>query len=123
MRSIILTIAYGEDIVKITYDALASSDIAAYLKPNYAVAIKPNLVVPRPASDGATTHPEVVKGIIRFLKEYGVKGIGIIESSAISDNTKAAFKVCGYERLRLEYGVSLFNLKSDSTVRAAFLTH
>jgi uncharacterized protein (DUF362 family) len=116
----VLTVAYGKDIVKITRGALAASDIGAYLKQGMAVALKPNLVVARPANEGATTHPEVVEGVIQFLKEFGITDITVIESAWIGDSTKRAFKVCGYEDLSKKYGVPLIDLKSDS---AATLSH
>jgi len=105
--------AYGKDIVRTTYDALVASDIGAYLKTNYTVSIKPNLVVSRPASEGATTHSEVIEGIILFLRDFGVKEIKIIESSWVGDSTKRAFKNCGYEPLFRKYGVPLIDLKDD----------
>jgi len=115
-RLAMITINYGKDWVKTTYDALAASDIGIYLKPGMTVAVKPNLVIPSPASDGATTQPEVVEGIILFLREFGVKKINIMESSAVGYSTKQAYKVCGYEALEKKYGVSLIDLKSSSAV-------
>jgi len=105
---------YGDKITTNTYDALAASDIASYLSAGMAVSIKPNLVVPGPASAGAITHPEVVEGIILFLRDQGVKDIKIIESSWVGDSTKRAFKYCGYEELSGEYGIPLIDLKDDS---------
>jgi uncharacterized protein (DUF362 family) len=117
-----LTISYGTDISQITYEALAASDIREYLKPHFSAAIKPNLVVPRPASDGATTHPETAEGILRFLLDFGIPPakISIIESSWIGDCTRRAFKACGYETLREKYGVQLFDLKEDSCIKAEY---
>ena len=106
-------VTYGSDITKNTYDTLKASDISAYLKADYSVAIKPNLVVPGPASLGATTHPEVVEGIIQYLKDFGVKNIRIIESSWIGDSTKRAFKDCGYVSLSKKYDIPLIDLKDD----------
>ncbi|MCL1862272.1 MAG: DUF362 domain-containing protein [Defluviitaleaceae bacterium] len=110
-----LVISYGKEIEKITYETLAASDICEYLRPHFSVAIKPNLVVSRPADDGATTHPEVVEGIIRYLLDFGVSAhkISIIESSWLGDDTRRAFFACGYEPLRDKYGVELFDLKQD----------
>ncbi|MCL2853428.1 MAG: DUF362 domain-containing protein [Defluviitaleaceae bacterium] len=85
-----------------------------YLQPNFKVAVKPNLILARAAEDGATTHPEVVEGIILFLKDFGVRDIKIIESAWVGDSTKRAFKVCGYEALGKRYGVELEDLKDDS---------
>ena len=110
-----LIINYTTAATQGAYDALKASDIGLCLRPGQAVAIKPNLVVPRPANLGATTHPELVEGIILFLQAYGIKDISIIESSAIGESTKAAFRNCGYETLAEKYGVSLFDLKNDAT--------
>ncbi|MCL1859056.1 MAG: DUF362 domain-containing protein [Oscillospiraceae bacterium] len=107
-------VTYGKDIVKNTYDILKESDIDLYLNSNFSVSIKPNLVVSRPAYDGATTHPEVIEGIIIFLKDFGVKKIKIIESSWVGDSTKRAFKNCGYEEISRKYNVPVIDLKSDS---------
>jgi uncharacterized protein (DUF362 family) len=110
-----IVVAYGEDIIRNAYDALTASDIISYLNAGMSVSIKPNLVVPCPASGGATTHPEVVEGIILFLKDFGVKSIKIIESSWVGDSTKRAYKFCGYEDLSQKYSVPLIDLKSDSS--------
>jgi len=109
-----LVITYGSDITKNTYDTLVASDISAYLKADFAVSLKPNLVVPGPASNGAVTHPEVVDGVIRYLKDFGVTRIKIIESSWVGDSTKRAFKFCGYEELARKYDIPLIDLKPDS---------
>ena len=109
-----IVVNYGQDITKTTYEALAACDISSYLRLGMNVAIKPNLVVPGPASAGATTHPEVVEAIIYFLKDFGITNITIIESSWIGDCTKQAFKYCGYEELSQKHDVPLFDLKSDS---------
>jgi len=109
-----IVITYGGDIIKNTYDTLKASDIDSYLKPEFNVSLKPNLVVPGPASNGAVTHPEVVEGIIIYLKEFGIKNIKIIESSWVGDSTKRAFKYCGYEELAEKFNVPLIDLKNDS---------
>ena len=115
-----ITVTYGDEITKNTYNTLANSDISSYLKADYKVAIKPNLVVPGPASLGATTHPEVVEGIVLFLKDFGVTNIKIIESSWIGAGTKQAFKDCGFVDLSRKYDIPLVDLKDD---RCTTLTH
>jgi hypothetical protein len=111
-----LVINYGKDWVKTTYDALAASDIGIYLKTVKSVSIKPNLVTPQNANNGATTHPEVVEGIIRFLKDNGIQKITIMENSAVGYNTKKAFKVNGYEILQKKYSVPLIDLSDDNII-------
>ena len=115
-----LVISYGADAVKSTSDALGASDIGSYLKRGGSAAIKPNLVVPRPASEGATTHPEVVGAVIRFLKDFGIKEIKIIESSGAGYSTKRAFAACGYEALSKKYGVRLIDLTEDGRVTRTY---
>ena len=78
------------------------------------IAIKPNLVTPSPASYGATTHPEIVAGIIEFLKERGYGNIVIAEGSWVGDKTSEAFEYCGYNALAAEYDVSLIDTKKQA---------
>ena len=106
-------INYGNDWTKVTYDLLEVSDINEYIKAGMSVAIKPNLVNTSPPSNGATTHPEVVEGIIRFLKDFGIQDIKIMESSAIGYSTQRAYKNCGYETMAKKYGVPLVDLKNS----------
>jgi len=112
-----IVINYGKDWAKMTADALAASDIGKYLKPGFSVSIKPNLVVPQPASNGATTHPEVVEGIIMFLRDFGIQNINIIENSAVGYSTRQAFRVCGYEALQKKHAVPLIDLKNDRCIK------
>ncbi|MCL1804367.1 MAG: DUF362 domain-containing protein [Eubacteriaceae bacterium] len=114
-----ITVNYGKNYLQTVYEALKASDILQHLDPGMAVAIKPNLVVPKPASYGATTHPEVVEGIIVFLREAGVEKISIIESSWVGASTKDAFEACGYERLSSQYGVALVDLKGSTATQAS----
>ena len=107
-----IAINYGTDWQKTAYETLAASDIGQCLRPGMAVSIKPNLVLPSPPSQGATTHPEVVEGIVRFLRDFGIRKIKVMESSAAGYCTKKAFKVCGYEELAKKCGIELVDLKN-----------
>lgn len=81
-----------------------------------SIGIKPNLVCASPANEGATTHPEIVEGIIIYLLNNGYKNIKIIEGSWVGDSTKRAFKVCGYDSLSKKYNIPLVDLKDDDYV-------
>jgi uncharacterized protein (DUF362 family) len=72
--------------------------------------------VSRPADGGATTHPGIVEGIIRYLQDAGVRNISIIEGSWVGDSTQRAFQNCGYTPLAEKYGVTLVDTKHDRTV-------
>lgn len=77
------------------------------------IGIKPNLVSPSEASYGATTHPEVVAGIIEYLQEYGYHRIMIAEGSWVGDRTGDAAAVCGYDVLAEQYGVIFHDAQKD----------
>jgi uncharacterized protein (DUF362 family) len=111
MSDIVLN--YSSDIVGGTLEALAASALGGLIKPGMRVALKPNMVLAKPPSEGATTHAEVVEGVIIFLKEQGIGNIDIIESAWIGDDTKRVYKVCGYDKLSKKYGVELHDLKDD----------
>ena len=69
------------------------------------IGIKPNLVVPSPAEFGATTHPEVVAGIVEYLQEKQFGKITIVEGSWVGDRTSEAYEYCGYRALCEKYDV------------------
>lgn len=77
------------------------------------IGIKPNLVTPSPAEFGATTHPEVVAGIIEYLQEHHFTEIVIAEGSWVGDRTEEAFEYCGYRGLSAKYGVPLWDTQKE----------
>jgi len=82
------------------------------------IGLKPNLVVSRPAEDGATTHPEIAAGLISYLKMNGFNNIAIMEGSWTGDSTARAFINCGYKSIAKETGVELIDTKADQYVMA-----
>jgi len=94
-----LYIANGQEPLRMTLDLLNRVNPLQNGNRNMTIGIKPNLVCASPPNQGATTHPEIVEGIIIYLLDKGYKNIRIIESSWIGDSTRRAFKVCGYESL------------------------
>lgn len=119
-------LGYSEDPQQLAYDLMASANVKEKIeakmqaKPKgFTACIKPNLVVSRPADGGATTHPEIIAGIIEYLQDAGVKDIIIAEGSWVGDSTQRAFNNCGYTDLSRKYGVKLVDLKSDSAVKVS----
>jgi uncharacterized protein (DUF362 family) len=108
-------VRYGADGYEGALELLTASGVAEDLEPGMSVALKPNLVVASPSSNGATTSPLVVSGVVQFLKDCGVSDITIMEGSWVGDNTKRAWRVCGYDAVAKRYGVRLLDLKDDST--------
>ena len=81
------------------------------------VLLKPNLVVSSPASEGATTTPDIAEGLIEWLADHGFSNIIIAEGSWVGDSTARAFKVCGYTALAQKYNIPLIDLQKDSSVK------
>ncbi|WP_188399177.1 DUF362 domain-containing protein [Sporomusa sp. GT1] len=108
-----LHVIYGTNYRQMVKDLLAKMQLAAGLDSQMQVAIKPNLVVAREASQGATTTPAVIEGIIEYLQANGIYNISIMEGSWVGDDTKRAFRVCGYTAIAQKYGVPLYDLKDD----------
>ena len=97
---------YGSDYKGMTKKLLQETGLDSLIGDRKArVGIKPNLVVPSPAEFGATTHPEVVAGIVEFLQEKQFTDITIVEGSWMGDRTSEAYKYCGYKELCEKYGV------------------
>jgi len=106
-------IIYGKDAKSMTKDLLKYVDVNKYIPRNSKIAIKPNLVVAKPYTSGATTNPQIVEGIIEYLKENGHDNITILEGAWLGASTKRAFEVCGYSEISKKYGVKLIDTKDD----------
>lgn len=107
-------VIYGNKPIDMIKELLNKINLKDELKQGMKVGIKPNLVVAKPAQYGATTHTGIVEGLVRYLKDNGIKDITIMESSWVGENTKRAFKICGYEELARKYDVGLYDLKEDT---------
>lgn len=106
-------VTYGDKPKRMVKELLAQIKPEAEIDKNALIGIKPNLVVAKPASSGATTSPEIVAGVIEYLKAKGYDKIAIMESSWVGEKTANAFKACGYEELAKKYQVPLIDLQQD----------
>lgn len=111
----------SESLESLTEKLLETAGLEAILpsKRSVRIGIKPNLVVASPADGGATTHPEIIAGIIRFLQKLGYDNLLILEGSWVGDRTSRAFKRCGYEKISKEHQVPLFDTQNDSSFETA----
>ncbi|NLM26850.1 MAG: DUF362 domain-containing protein [Clostridiaceae bacterium] len=115
-----LYIANGTQPKKMTIDLLERINPLKGKDKDIRIGIKPNLVCASPAEEGATTHPEIVEGIIIYLTKIGFNNIKIIEGAWVGDSTKRAYKVCGYEDISRRYGIPLIDLKDDGYVTKVY---
>jgi len=94
---------------------LAEADPLAGADPSMSICIKPNLVVAKPASSGATTSPELVEAVIEYLYSKGLRTVYIMESSVVGIDTMRAFAACGYDKVAQRTGAELVDLKRTET--------
>lgn len=84
--------------------------ISAYIKPGSKVLVKPNLLMAKEPETGITTHPEVVRAVIRLLKEIDCKIFVGDSPSAFGkqiERVDDVYRITGMEAVCREEGVSL----------------
>ena len=108
----------GTNYKEMTKELLAQCGLASVISDKkMQIGIKPNLVSPSEASWGATTHPEIVAGIIEYLQENGYGNIAILEGSWVGDKTTEAYEVCGYRELTEKYQVPFWDMQKDKGIK------
>jgi uncharacterized protein (DUF362 family) len=109
-----ILVIYGSDPAEMAYKIAAEASLAELVGDrNKRIGLKPNLVVARPAAEGATTHPEIVRGLIEYLRERGFRNQVILEGAWTGARTADAFLRCGYTKLAGETGVELVDTQTD----------
>ena len=116
MKNNQIFIKCGTDYKKMTKDLLKQSGLAEMIgdKKKF-IGIKPNLVSGSLASEGATTHPEIVAGIIEYLQENHFTNLAMLEGSWVGDRTAEVAKLCGYYDLEKKYQVPFWDMQKDKS--------
>ena len=103
------------DAVKKSVDLLGG--VSCFIKPLSSVLVKPNVLMAEPPEIGVTTHPEVLRAVIRLLKEIGCK-IFVGDSPSVwgkyIDNVEQVYKTTGVTDVCTQEGVEL--VKFDKKV-------
>lgn len=107
----------GTEYKDVTKELLEQCGLAEQIPAkDLQIGIKLNLVSPTEASWGATTHPEIVAGIIEYLQEKGFSKIAMLEGSWVGDKTTEAYELCGYRELSEKYQVPFWDMQKDTGV-------
>ena len=80
------------------------------------VLVKPNILSDAKPENCITTHPEVVRAVIRILKENGASEIYVGDSPGIH-NAGFCGKNCGIQDVCIEEGVTWVNFTQDSVAK------
>ena len=106
----------GTEYKKITKELLEESNLAELIgDKDKMVGIKPNMVSASDPSNGATTHTEIIAGILEYLKEHGFRRMMILEGSWVGDRTSDVFEVCGYQQICDDYDVEFHDTQKDKS--------
>lgn len=82
-----------------------------YVPEKKKIFIKPNIAVPTWPSSPYITNPQVVAGVIDYLKERGIKDIKVGDGPVpINFGAEETFKVCGYDSMCRDKGAELVNI-------------
>lgn len=104
----------GTDYKEMTKDLLAECQLDSLIgREDLRIGIKPNMVSASHPSNGATTHGEVLAGIIEYLQERGFHNLTLLEGSWVGDRTMDAFYACGYQEICDKYNVPFHDTQKD----------
>lgn len=81
-----------------------------FVSPGQTVLIKPNLLSDRTPDCAVTTHPQVVRALIRLIKQVGARPV-MADSSAEAVKVGSVWEKTGYAKLSGEESVPLINLE------------
>ncbi len=109
-------IIQGTNYKEMTIKILEASSLAADIRDkNKRIGIKPNILGTIKASEGATTHPELVDGVLTYLLANGFSNLVVLESSWIGDLTSRAVKYTGIYDICEKHQVPFLDLQKDSS--------
>ncbi|WP_027338950.1 DUF362 domain-containing protein [Halonatronum saccharophilum] len=90
--------------------------IESFVKKGDKVLIKPNLLSPHSPEHSITTHPLILKAVIKLIKEAGgIVKVGESSGGMMVDKslTQASFKATGVEEVCDEMGVEMVNFDRE----------
>jgi len=90
--------------------------IKQLIAPGSRILLKPNLVVAKPNSSGATTNPLILDALIEHLMRTSPREIIIGESSEIGDDTMEAYKVTGIQDVAQKWKATILDFKKDKQI-------
>lgn len=93
-----------------------SGGFPSKIKQGAKILIKPNLLTAKPPEACATTHPEIIRAIIRILKERGIDDITLGDSPAGNHSWEKLWTVTGIKKVADEENVKLIPFENSKTI-------
>lgn len=89
--------------------------MSAFINQSEKILVKPNLLSPKDPSKAVTTHPEIVRAVIKLVKEAGaIPVVGDSPGGAIR-NIKNLWETTQMERICREENVELINFEASGS--------
>lgn len=95
----------------------ALGGFSQFLKPEERVLVKPNLLKPAEVDTAVTTHPEVLRAVLRLLEEYGCTSVCFGDSPGHDTGTHALERI-GFSADEPVFGARLAPMTEE--VRVVF---
>lgn len=114
--------SYSPDVVAAALSAVLAplGGMSSFVKPGQSVLLKVNLLTKAEPTRAITTHPEVVRAVVRLVKEAGAGSVAIGDSPGgrtSAQSARAIFEASGLAAVARDENVELV-LLDDSVVRA-----
>lgn len=92
------------------------SQMESLVSAGMRVLIKPNLLSARPPEDAVDTHPEVVRAVVRLVKEAGAVPIVGDSPGGYGKNIQEVYEKSGMKTMAKEEGIELVKFKNSKIV-------
>lgn len=103
--------SYADDVRARVEELLAHlGGIGAFVEPGETVLVKPNMLTDGTPDQAKTTHPEVVRAILRILKDHGARP-SVGDSPSTVTKLERVWDRTGFRALCEEEAVPLLNLE------------
>lgn len=104
---------YDPDMLAAALDRLLAplGGMSAFVSSGCRVLVKPNLLTDRPPEAAVTTHPELVRQVIRRLKGAGAVVV-VADSPAFVTRVEQVWRVTGMQAVCAEEGVPLLCMEA-----------
>ncbi|HYE84596.1 MAG TPA: DUF362 domain-containing protein [Clostridia bacterium] len=90
-------------------DALNIIEAPSLIKPGNTVVITANMVDSKPASTGTVVHPDLLRKIIRYVKNFNPSRI-VVAAGSGGAPTQQVFEEIGFNRVIKEEGIEFVDL-------------
>lgn len=88
--------------------------LTRFVRAGQKVLIKPNLLTDRPPAEAVTTHPEIVRALIREVRAQGAQPL-VADSASSAINMESVWDATGFRALCREEDVPLLNLEKSGS--------